>query len=143
MQPYVIYMGSSINGNGGGNATVAELAAHLQLLSSIIQSQESERVSLLNFYSHAFKGFSAMLTENEAALLSGHDKVICVFPDPILQLHTTRSWDFLDSESGIRSSHKYQHITSDVIIGVIDTGIWPESPSFNDDGIGEIPSRWK
>ncbi|KAL7209373.1 hypothetical protein ACSBR1_030995 [Camellia fascicularis] len=142
-QPYVIYMGSSINGNGGGNATVAELAAHLQLLSSIIPSQEGERVSLLNFYSHAFKGFSAMLTENEAALLSGHDKVICVFPDPILQLHTTRSWDFLDSESGIRSSHKYQHITSDVIIGVIDTGIWPESPSFNDDGIGEIPSRWK
>ncbi|CAL5416870.1 unnamed protein product [Camellia sinensis] len=113
MQPYVIYMGSSKNGNGGGNATVAE--------SSIIPSQESERVSLLNFYGHAFKGFSAMLTENEAALLS----------------------DFLDSESGIRSSHRYQHITSDVIIGVIDTGIWPESPSFNDDGIGEIPSRWK
>ncbi|KAF5962080.1 hypothetical protein HYC85_003289 [Camellia sinensis] len=105
--------------------------------------QESERVSLLNFYSHAFKGFSAMLTENEAALLSGHDEVVSVFPDPILQLHTTRSWDFLESESGIPSSHKYQHITSDVIIGVIDTGIWPESPSFNDDGIGEIPSRWK
>ncbi|GMP78204.1 hypothetical protein CsSME_00034238 [Camellia sinensis var. sinensis] len=84
MQPYVIYMGSSINGNGGGNATVAELAARLQLLSSIIPSQESERVSLLNFYSHAFKGFSAMLTENEAALLSGHDEVVSVFPDPIL-----------------------------------------------------------
>ncbi|XP_028118691.1 CO(2)-response secreted protease-like [Camellia sinensis] len=73
----------------------------------------------------------------------GHDEVVSIFPDPILQLHTTRSWDFLESESGIPSSHKYQHITSDVIIGVIDTGIWPESPSFNDDGIGEIPSRWK
>lgn len=23
------------------------------------------------------------------------------------------------------------------------SGIWPESPSFRDEGIGEIPKRWK
>ena len=26
---------------------------------------------------------------------------------------------------------------------VLHLGIWPESPSFRDEGIGEIPSKWK
>ncbi|PSS23915.1 CO(2)-response secreted protease [Actinidia chinensis var. chinensis] len=142
-QPYVIYMGSSSNGKGVHGATAIAKLAHLQLLSSVIPSQDSERIYFLHYYSHAFKGFSAMLTENEASILSGHDEVVSIFPDPVLQLHTTRSWDFLEAASGIQSNYEYQNISSDAIIGVIDTGIWPESPSFKDDGIGEIPSRWK
>ncbi|XAR58180.1 Tripeptidyl-peptidase II [Bertholletia excelsa] len=142
-QRYVVYMGSTSSNGDGGDATDA---AHLELLSSVIPSEDHERLSLIYSYNHAFKGFSAMLTQKEASILSARDEVVSIFPDPLLQLHTTRSWDFLDSESGIESSSRiYQqlHVSSDIIIGMIDTGIWPESPSFKDDGIGEIPSRWK
>jgi Peptidase inhibitor I9 len=36
-----------------------------------LYSEEQERVSLTRTYHHAFVGFSALLTEKEAALLSG------------------------------------------------------------------------
>ncbi|XP_072959752.1 CO(2)-response secreted protease-like [Typha angustifolia] len=138
-ESYVVYMGSSPK---DGNPEVLQ-AAHLKMLSSIIPSEEKERISLTQSYHHAFKGFSAMLTEKEATLLSGHDGVVSVFRDRILELHTTRSWGFLDAESGLRSERLRLRASKDVIIGIIDTGIWPESPSFSDAGIGEIPSRWK
>ena len=58
----------------------------------------------------------------ELILKTGHDEVVSIFPDPVLQLHTTRSWDFLEAASGIQSNYEYQNISSDAIIGVIDTG---------------------
>ncbi|XP_026415680.1 CO(2)-response secreted protease-like [Papaver somniferum] len=144
-EAYVVYMGSSNSINGEIFDIEATESSHLKLLSSILPSQESERLSLVHTYNHGFKGFSAVLTDEEAAVLSDHDEIVSIFADTTLELHTTRSWDFLESESGIASNHQYPLHASggeDVIIGIIDTGIWPESPSFNDNGIGKIPSRW-
>ena len=62
-----------------------------------------------------------------------------VFPNKKRQLHTTRSWDF------IGFSQQVQRATteSDVIVGVLDSGIWPESDSFTDKGLSAPPSKWK
>ncbi|PIN14075.1 Tripeptidyl-peptidase II [Handroanthus impetiginosus] len=137
-KPYIVYMGSSSNANGDDDMS------HLQLLSSLIPSEESDRKFLVNSYNHALKGFSALLTENEASVLSAHDEVVSVFPDPVLKLHTTRSWDFLEAaDSKFRSVYPHGRNSADVIIGIVDTGIWPESPSFSDNHIGKIPSKWK
>ncbi|PON69884.1 Subtilase [Trema orientale] len=124
---YVVYMGAtdpiSVNENGG-RAQVSE-SSYLQLLSSIINpSQESERISIVHNYNHAFRGFSAMLTQSEASVLSDHSEVVSVFPDTMLQLHTTRSWDFLEGKAGrLLPWTTNKHLSDDVIIGIIDTGL--------------------
>ncbi|KAK1664361.1 hypothetical protein QYE76_052520 [Lolium multiflorum] len=139
-ESYVVYLGSS----SGGDAEAVR-ASHLQMLSSIVvQSDEQERPSTLTqSYHHAFEGFAAELTEEEAAALSGHERVVSVFRDRALQLHTTRSWDFLDAQSGLHAERLGRRASGDVIIGVIDTGVWPEAPSFNDDGMRGVPARWR
>ncbi|KAJ4870720.1 Subtilase family protein [Raphanus sativus] len=100
--------------------------------------------SIIHTYDTVFHGFSARLTSQEAAQLLNHPHVISVIPEQVRQLHTTRSPEFL----GLRSTDKAglleeSDFGSDLVIGVIDTGIWPERPSFDDRGLGPVPAKWK
>ncbi|XP_065869414.1 subtilisin-like serine-protease S [Euphorbia lathyris] len=62
------------------------------------------------------------------------------------ELHTTHSWDFLGVNSYNDQNNQLSvnsSAASDVIVGVIDTGVWPESASFNDKNLGSVPIRFK
>uniref|UniRef100_A0A0D9W226 Peptidase S8/S53 domain-containing protein n=1 Tax=Leersia perrieri TaxID=77586 RepID=A0A0D9W226_9ORYZ len=78
------------------------------------------------------------------SVIRGLPDVVSVRENYIHRLHTSRSWDFLGMDyrqpNGLLGKAKYGE---DIIIGVLDTGITPESPSFTDDGYGPPPSKWK
>jgi subtilisin family serine protease len=100
--------------------------------------------SLLYTYTDAYHGFAASLDADQAESLRRSESVIGVYEDTVYNLHTTRTPEFLGLE--IESGHNTQVLdqaSHDVIIGVLDTGVWPESKSFDDTGLPEIPTRWR
>ncbi|KAL5537832.1 hypothetical protein UlMin_043721 [Ulmus minor] len=121
---------------------------HHDWYSSSLQSLSATSDSLLYTYSDAYHGFAASLSSEEAELLRQSDSVLGVYEDTVYTLHTTRTPEFLgiDVENGLWQGHSSQDLNQashDVVIGVLDTGVWPESKSFDDTGMSEIPSRWR
>ena len=61
-----------------------------------------------------------------------------------MKLTTTRVSDYLGLTSTAPTGLVHDtDMGSDAIIGIVDSGIWPGSKSFNDNGLGPIPARWK
>ena len=101
-------------------------------------------------YTNALNGFSATLSYDEAVKIAANPKVTTVLPDEMRHLTS------VDQNGGFNGGHgsnlgqddlgNFLGLTAKgeawrsgltgegVVVGVIDTGIWPEHPSFADDG---------
>ncbi|CAK8539661.1 unnamed protein product [Lathyrus sativus] len=108
---------------------------------SILKSV-SESAEVLYIYDKAINGFSTSLTVEEYQLLKNQPEILKVTPDKKYKLHTTRTPKFLGLDK-IASLFPVTDKSNDVIVGVVDTGVWPESKSFDDTGYGPVPRNWK
>jgi hypothetical protein len=83
-------------------------------------------------YGYAFNGFAAELTAEQVAKLVARPDVLAVAEDERRQLDTGSTTHFL----GLTSSNGFWQSTGargdNIVIGVIDGGVWPEHPSFDD-----------
>ena len=86
-------------------------------------------------YNYTFNGFAAELSEAEAAKVAAAPGVISVSRDELREMDTSSTPTFLgltaagglwDQLGGVGSAGE------DIIIGIVDSGIWPEHPSFSD-----------
>ncbi|KAB1218343.1 Subtilisin-like protease [Morella rubra] len=115
---------------------------YASIVQSLPPSTHPSNKKILYSYEHAVNGFSVRLTAAQASHLGHVSGVLSVMPDQARQLHTTRTPQFLGlaDDSGIWPNSDY---AEDVVIGVLDTGIWPERPSFSDSGFSPVPTSWK
>ncbi|CAH8323520.1 unnamed protein product [Eruca vesicaria subsp. sativa] len=142
--------------------------SHHLMLSSLLGSKEDAHDSMVYSYRHGFSGFAARLTKSQVKKIAGthccpksqvpsmfllmvhfilqtdSPEVVHVMPDGYYELATTRTWDYLGlSTAKPKNLLNNTNMGGQAIIGVVDTGVWPESESFNDKGVGPIPNHWK
>ncbi|KDP41714.1 hypothetical protein JCGZ_16121 [Jatropha curcas] len=117
---------------------------HLATLSSVFADSKaaSSNSKLLYSYTHVMNGFSAHLSSSELEALKNSPGYISSTKDRPVKPDTTRSPTFLGLTSN-SGAWKVSNYGEDIIIGVVDTGVWPESESFGDKGMPKIPKRWK
>lgn len=86
-------------------------------------------------YHFSFNGFAAKLSPDQAGRLARQPGVLAVTPDQVHYADTSNTPTFLglnergglwDQLGGVGSAGE------DIIIGIVDSGIWPESQSFSD-----------
>ena len=87
----------------------------------------------LHSYTSSLNGFAAEMTKVQAQKIADRDDVFAVYVDELRQPTTDESGTFLGLD-GPAGAWSLGYNGEDVVVGVIDGGIWPEHPSFADDG---------
>jgi subtilisin family serine protease len=116
-------------------------ASDVQNYINYLETKQSDVLSTVNAaqvtnqYSVVFNGFSAMLTDDEVRVLKKNSGVANISADAILQLDTSYTPAFLGLD---KAGSLWQQLGGqgsageNMVIGIVDSGIWPENPSFAD-----------
>ena len=138
----------TFTGNGGGRRATkpaegekidpddANVAAYARYLTQR-HDTAAARVGSRRLYSYryAFNGFAVRLTEPQAAALKSMPGVLRVTKDELRHSTTSDTPRFLelDEPGGLWDQLAGpERAGEDIIIGVVDSGVWPESLSFTD-----------
>ncbi|CAI5985040.1 unnamed protein product, partial [Closterium sp. NIES-64] len=132
-------------------------SAHVRQFSSYLQWQQGQIATdvgvdpknIVYKFTFASNGFAAMLTPAEAEQLRKHPAVERVTPAFEVTPLTTHSPSFLKLPTSLwRANGGEKSAGRGVVIGVIDSGIWIEHPSFADGASGNgsaaysAPTKW-
>jgi hypothetical protein len=79
-------------------------------------------------------GVSVIVPRDQVAELARLPGVQALYPDVPLPLDTDRSPEFIGAPDLWEDLGGKGHAGEGVVVGILDSGIWPESPSVQDDG---------
>jgi len=125
-------------------------AGHVRAYLNYLNSRSSGELArvgaarVVHRYGLAFNGFAAQLTDAQAQALKTSTSVVAVVESEVRKHDTTHTPEFLgiSKPGGLWSQLDANSVPvkgENVIIGVIDSGAWPEDPSFADKESGGKP----
>lgn len=83
-------------------------------------------------YSEVFNGISLVLAPDKLDAVAALDGVAAIYLDQLQQPDTEVSPQFIGAPTVWNMLGGQQSAAEGVIVGILDTGIWPEHPSFSD-----------
>jgi uncharacterized repeat protein (TIGR01451 family) len=89
-----------------------------------------------NRYTVIFGGVSMVLPADQVDALYKLPGVVAVYPDELLHPDTDNSPQFIGAPTAWKQLGGQKKAGEGVVVGVLDTGIWPEHPSYSD------PDQW-
>ncbi|KAI5655596.1 hypothetical protein M9H77_32783 [Catharanthus roseus] len=104
-------------------------------------SSDEAYSSLVYSYHNIFKGFAAKLSPEQVKAMEKMPGFVSARPQEVFSLHTTHSPSFLGLQN--LGFWKHSNYGKGVIIGVLDSGIYIDHPSFDDKGMPPPPAKWK
>ncbi|KAK7330666.1 hypothetical protein VNO77_24864 [Canavalia gladiata] len=107
---------------------------------TIMNSKEQPR--MIYSYRNVMSGFAARLTQEELKAVENKNGFISAHPERMLHLQTTHTPKFLGLQQHM-GLWKESNFGKGVIIGILDSGITPNHPSFSDAGMPPPPPKWK
>ncbi|AXG12344.1 S8 family peptidase [Intrasporangium calvum] len=122
---------------------VTRYVAHLESKHNSALTRVGATSTKIYDYAFSFNGFAAKLTAAQAQRLTKAPGVVAVNPEQTYTVDTSTTPDFLgltakgglwDQLGGTGSAGE------DILIGTIDSGIWPEHLSFSDRATAGVPS---
>lgn len=112
-----------------GHVADEEAAARTAIEAAVPQS------TVLDSYQLSYGGVNAVVPANKIAALLSVPGVAAVQDDKVEQPQTDVTPDFIGATEAWSQISDSTTAGEGVIVGVLDTGIWPEHPSFIDNGI--------
>ena len=124
------------------NATTPAMKAYTRAMENKQNQVASSigSIEVLSYFKHTFNGFSAKLSATQKEQLESHPDVIGVWEDKPQSVTTANTPKYLGL-TGPGGQHTLDIKGEGIIIGVIDSGITPESLSFADDGSYSDPAE--
>jgi subtilisin family serine protease len=109
--------------------------AYLKAKRDTLKTNASKTIRALTIgheYDLVINGISAVVPQDQIGALAALPDVEAIYPDELQQLNTDRSPQFIGAPTVWNQLGGQGSAGEGVIVGVLDSGLWPEHPSYSD-----------